>query len=244
MNSKLAIPLAVLITVSTAARGEENWSLTWCELGPVVIGKKVRLDLSDGDKVQGRALAMKDSSLRLAVLRSTDSKRYPSGESVSFTRDSVREVRILIKKGVAGRVLATTAGVVGGLFVGLAVGIEIDSAAAFIGTWAGSSVGGYMLGEMADRNTIRVSLQPGDDQCGEPPEMSRSGGSTRSLAGLGGEPTYAPTDDNPVQAAPPAGGTALRWAYDWERRLDPQPAESRSDDCMVPGGVSDPGALR
>jgi hypothetical protein len=249
MKPTIVIALSLAMAMSSALGAKDEWSMSWCEVAPMATGNKVLLELADGEKVRGQALKFDDDSLRILVIGSSEPVLYPPDQSVSVDRDNILAIRIRRHRQI-GRVIGTTAGVAGGLFVGAAVGYVSNSAPAFIGAWIGTAVAGYALGDASDRKVSRVHLRSGDNNCEEIPELTRNspespeGDTTRPQVGLEGTPSYAVQKGANDHAKSPAGSAGSQWGSEQRSGHGPPPAEPGSESYLVPNGVSETEALR
>ena len=148
--------LAALAFTGNALEAGEEWQLSWQELGPVVAGKKVELDLPDGHTVRGPVLAVGRDSLRLTVNKTSDPAVYPR-EVTSIPRSSVSTLR-LIRRGSKWQVIGTVAGMIGGLLAGSVVYYYTCSDSLAYMTWGLSAGAGYGIGRAGDTKVIRIKL--------------------------------------------------------------------------------------
>jgi hypothetical protein len=140
--------------------------LRWAELATVVAGRRVTAVLSDGARVSGDALIVRDDALVLDVDRSTGSRAYPGGNA-PISRVSIVLLEVE-KQGGAGRPLGIVLGVLTGVVIGAWVSGEVaDSAGAgipiFLGVASGITFAGYHAGKVLSRQVtvIRIVDAPG-----------------------------------------------------------------------------------
>jgi hypothetical protein len=138
--------------------------LKWTELGAIAIGHDARLVLPGGAVLRGEIAAVRDDSLVLVVAKTSDQKAFPKGQN-EIPRGSVTVVEVMKVRGIAGRVIGTTAGVLGGLVMSGEIIAHSNVpegsgiAVILIGT-IGTTVAGYFAGRSADRRVTRVRIVP------------------------------------------------------------------------------------
>lgn len=158
----MLVTAIALLNQPAAAANEVQ--LKWTELGAIAIGHDVRLVLPGGVVLRGEIEAVRDDSLVMVVAKTSDQKAFPRGQN-SIPRTVVSVVDIEKVRGIAGRVIGTTTGVVGGLVItgeiiahsNLSEGPAI---AVFLAGTIGSTVAGYFVGRSADRRVTRVRVVP------------------------------------------------------------------------------------
>ena len=155
MKRALWLILLAVSSASLALAASEEWELSWSELGAVIPGRKIAVDLPDGEKVRGKALVVTDDGLRMAVKRSSNRKTHPKGVTL-IPRASISEVR-LIETGSKWKVIGTIAGVVGGSFLGGLVYCAVSPGLGYL-VWLVSGVAGYTTGAEADRHVTRIKV--------------------------------------------------------------------------------------
>ena len=158
-----ALFTAIALLNQPAAAADEV-QLKWTELGAIAIGHDARLLLPGGAVLRGEIEAVREDSLVMVVAKTSDRKTYPKGQN-AIPRASVSVVEIGKTRGIAGRVIGTTAGVVGGLVIaGEIIGhgdlSEGGAIAIFLAGTIGTTVAGYFAGRSFDRRVTRVRVVP------------------------------------------------------------------------------------
>ena len=118
------VVLAVFLVMSGSLLGaepEKRLQVRWGELGKLIGGKKVALQLVDGARVEGRVRKAEATSLDIKVKKSSNPAAYSKGRT-EFPREAVSriEVRssILVRGGrAAGRIGLSLAAFVGAYLV-------------------------------------------------------------------------------------------------------------------------------
>jgi hypothetical protein len=156
--------LAAIALLSQPAAAADEVQLKWTELGAIVIGHDVRLVLPGGAILRGEIEAVRDDSLVMIVAKTSERKAFPKGQN-SIPRASVSVVEVRKVRGIAGRVIGTTAGVVGGLVIaGETIGhsdmSEGPAIAVLLVATVGTTVAGYFAGRSVDRRVTRVRVIP------------------------------------------------------------------------------------
>jgi hypothetical protein len=160
----LALLLAVPLLADAAAPIHVKWEgLT------VVVGKKVSIAMPGGAVIAGKATSVESDALVVVVKRTSDRTSYPKGV-LRVPRATLHRFEIETK-GKVGRIVGTPLGlIVGGVCGGLAAlviegGLFNDdnpagAATALIGITAAGTVGGYLLGNSADKHWTPVEILP------------------------------------------------------------------------------------
>ena len=156
----LAVWCSGQTTLSAASKPLE---LKWTELASVIASHGVELDLSDGGKVSGEAISVREDTLVLDVRKSSGTKPYSKG-SAEIPRGAIRLITLQRSRGTWGRTLGTTVGVVAGLGIGGYTAAHTDSGgvavAVLVALTSGIAVGGYYAGRGLDRSTTRITIVP------------------------------------------------------------------------------------
>ena len=144
--------------VARSGVGQPGVELRWAELGPVVSGQRITAVLSDGSRITGDAVVVRDDALVLDVKRSTGSRAY-AGSNAPVPRPMITAVEVERQSG-AGRTLGVVLGVLTGVVIGGWVSAEVaDSAGTgiplFLGIASGITVAGYYAGkQLTQRVTV------------------------------------------------------------------------------------------
>ena len=142
-------------------------ALKWAEVGPMIQGNRVELDLTDGGKISGEVVAVRESSI---VISAKNSSRRGSGagSGSEVDRKSIRLIRLQKTPGRWGRKLGAGVGLLAGLSVGSYAAFHAidhsDSGAAglivFTAVASASTVAGYFIGKRLDGRTILIQVIP------------------------------------------------------------------------------------
>ena len=162
--SRACMLFAAIMLMNQPLEAANEIQLKWTELGAIAIGHDARLVLPGGAVLRGEIAAVRDDSLVMVVATTSDRKAFPKGQN-SIPRGSVTVVEVMKIRGIAGRVLGTTAGVVGGLVIsGEILGhsnlSEGPAIAVFLVATIGTTVAGYFAGKSADRRVTRIRIVP------------------------------------------------------------------------------------
>lgn len=133
----------------------ENQRLAWNQLREWSGSEsRARIRTADGARIEARIQSVREDQLVLAILKSSDSRRYAPGEMV-LDRASIRQLEVRREKpeSSGGRVgFATLFGVIGAL---AAMGAEGDTPAA-----AKALVGGGVWGAIGYAIGVKVDTPP------------------------------------------------------------------------------------
>ncbi len=135
--------------------------LQWGDLSPLIVDKKVALQLPDDVTVKGRVLAVRDDGLYMNVKKRSKKKAYSKGPTV-IPRADVSLIELRRKRGIKYRAILTSGGaVVGtGLIVALIIaagdGGNVWGAIALLAGLGGGL--GYAIGDSADTKLMRIKI--------------------------------------------------------------------------------------
>jgi hypothetical protein len=159
--------LALLLAVPLLADAAGLMHVKWEGL-TVVVGKTVSIAMPGGAVITGKATGVEADALVVDVQKSSDRSAYPKGV-VRVPRATLHRLEMQTK-GNVGRIVGTTLGLVVGFAggVGAWLGIEgrlfgkHDAAAgtALIGITTGGAVGGWFVGNAADKHWTAVEILP------------------------------------------------------------------------------------
>lgn len=167
--TRLAAVLAAALTVGAfRAEAASPVHLQWEGLSTLV-GKTVSIAMPGGSSITGKVVGADPDALLVNAKRTTDAKAYPKG-LVRVPRATLHRFDMQTK-GKGFRILGTLVGSVGGLAAGIGAWIGIQggvlnnnnpgpAAAALFGFWAGGTVGGYLVGNAADKHWTPVEILP------------------------------------------------------------------------------------
>ena len=129
-----------------------------------MVGHRVSIPLPGGGLVEGEALSVRDDSLVLDIVKTSDPSRYAKGQA-PIPRSSITELRLAERRGAGGRILGTAIGALGGIVAGAELAVhktnsEAAGVSAFTVTAVALTVGGYFAGRSADRHTRLLRIAP------------------------------------------------------------------------------------
>ena len=153
-SRRLSTGIAVFLFGSVAVfAGERTLQLKWNQLGPLLTGEKVMVQLEGGGRANGRVASLQPENLVL------------KGHDQPVARTSIRELR-LVHMRARGRIIGT----VGGVFGGLAIAGGIAATHLFSGgngvnalivvAVVGLPVAGYFIGKAGDRQETLIQILP------------------------------------------------------------------------------------
>ena len=149
--------LAVFVMINGSLLGSEPegvLQVRWGELGKLIGGKKVALQLADGARVKGRVGKVEATSLTVKVKKTSNPAAYPKGQA-EIPREAVSRIEVrnsnLVRGGREARRIGLTVGaftgtLFGSMVVGLAggfLGPEPGVYALMFGAAAGAAVWTY-----------------------------------------------------------------------------------------------------
>lgn len=146
---------------------KEQRQIKWEDLSAIV-GKKVRVVMPDGARIEGKATRLEPDALAVDISRTTNKAAYPKGTFL-VPRATLKtfDVSHPTKQ---WRIVCTAAGGALGLFLGVEAAIGIgglfgnrnngQAEGAFAALAIGAPILGYALGNAADRRTITYVIAP------------------------------------------------------------------------------------
>jgi len=161
--------LILALLAATSCLGADSIrQMRWDELATLV-DKSVSVVMPGGVVVSGKCTAVEPDALLIKVSRTTDRQGYPKGP-LRVSRATLHTLQ-MNAKGHKFRVIGTVVGSVVGLTAGGISAIAIQgglfdnnnpagAAAAFIGIGAVGGIGGYALGNAADRRAVTIEIIP------------------------------------------------------------------------------------
>ncbi len=162
--TSLALLLAVPLLADAAAPMHVKWEgLT------VVVGHTVSIAMPGGAVIAGKATSVESDALVVDVKKTSDRTAYPKGV-VRVPRATLHRFEMQTK-GKVGRIVGTPLGLIVGGVVGGVAALVIEgglfnddnpagAATALIGITALGTVGGYLLGNAADKHWTPVEILP------------------------------------------------------------------------------------
>jgi hypothetical protein len=138
--------------------------LRWQELSAVVAGQAVTVHLSDGSRLRGEALVVRDDALVMDVRDGSDANAY-TGANAAIPRTAVHLIEVRRTAASSGRTLGVVIGVLTGLVVGGYITGEVANSAGvgiplFLGLASGFTVGGYQAGRQLDTRVTTIRVVP------------------------------------------------------------------------------------
>ena len=158
----LTVLLGLGFFPASAERGAGD--IRWNELAALVVGQHVSMPLVGGAVIKGEVLSVRDDSLMLYIRKTSDSSRYPKGQT-AIPRAVVTEVRLVEGRGAGGRILGSVVGALVGMVAGAEIAVhgthsEAAGVSTFTATAIACTVGGYYLGRRADRHSRVLRIAP------------------------------------------------------------------------------------
>jgi hypothetical protein len=155
-----ALLVSLCTRLSAASKPVE---LKWTELSPVIATHSVTLNLTDGGKVTGEAVTVREDALVMDVKQSIGSKPYNKGNA-TLDRKLISSIELHRTRGSWGRGLGTTLGVLVGMGIGGEAASHQNSlgtgTTVFVGITSGMAVAGYYIGRSLDRDTTHITILP------------------------------------------------------------------------------------
>ena len=153
------IVLACSMLAPLQAGQPKQIELGWNDLASAVGGRKIRLVVPPGVRLEGRLESVRSDALMMQVRKSSDRTLIGKGYR-EIPRSSVSTVQV-VRKGCLWRTVFTSVGVVVGLASATALAIaswgDPGPGAATVAL-VGFPVGGYFVGNKMDRNVTRIVL--------------------------------------------------------------------------------------
>ena len=160
--------MALLLAVPLLADAAGLMHVKWEGL-TVVVGKTVSIAMPGGAVITGKATGVESDALVVDVKKSSDRSAYPKGV-VRVPRATLHRLEMQAK-GKVGRIVGTTVGGVVGAILGVVAYIGIDggilndnhpkaAGTALFGITIGGAVGGYFVGNAADKHWTAVEILP------------------------------------------------------------------------------------
>jgi hypothetical protein len=147
------------------ARPPETLALRWSELPPVLTGRQISVQLTDGETVEGRYSSLQADALSMEVSKTSDPAKHPQG-AASLARPELTQITVKRHRGSTGRTIgliaAAAISVAVAVVLGAIVNNEGGSSSAALGV-AGATAGGafgigYLVGWLADYAGSRPEL--------------------------------------------------------------------------------------
>ena len=150
------------ISHNSALARPKQVELSWGDLSPLIVDKRVTLHLHEDVRVKGRMLSVRDDGLYMNIKKRSNKKAYPKGPSV-IPRADVSLIELRKKPGAKYRVIFTSVGAV--LALGLAVvtvayggGDDAPTDAQFVLVSAAGGVLGYVIGDSLDTKVMHIKI--------------------------------------------------------------------------------------
>jgi hypothetical protein len=148
-------------------------ALRWSELPPVLMGRQISVQLTDGATVEGKYSSLQAGALSMEVSKTSDPAKHPQG-AASLARPELTQITVKRHRGWKGRTIGLIAAAAIAVAVAGVLGVIANneggsgSAAAGVGAaTAGGAFGiGYLVGWLADyagsRPELVVQILPED----------------------------------------------------------------------------------
>jgi hypothetical protein len=159
MRAAVAVLLALAVPAAAAAR---EISVPWHDLRSFIQDRKVTV--TAGRVISGRVLSISDDALTVRSGKQTESIARANVTSIKVTRydGSARKIGLGI-----GFVVGLVVGLIALLFVGLNETTQDSRAvrkaktiAAWLSTWGGITLGGWLIGRLIDREVLVIRPIP------------------------------------------------------------------------------------
>lgn len=141
--------LTLLIFAASLYADSSPLNLRWADLPPALTGKSVTVEMKDGSSVKAKVTSVEPTALAVAATK--------QGQ-MSIPRENIAGVSF-IGMHKRGRIIGTTLGIAGGLFVGSLVALGASGAAG-AALMVGFPVAGYFIGRNSDRELVRITILP------------------------------------------------------------------------------------
>ena len=144
------------------AVGKTPGRLTWSELAPVVVDRKVGTTLPDTTRIEGDVLAVRSDALVMDITKTSNRKAHPKGQT-EIPRSSLMELGVIKDRG-PGKLIGGILGTMGGIAAATGLAIATENAAAALAGYLVvlplAAAGGYYAGRAADRRVTRIVIAP------------------------------------------------------------------------------------
>lgn len=165
MRTLIISAILVLLAPAGIEAGQKTLALRWSELPAQIAGKQIKVVLTDGVRLEGRAISVGADSVAIDVTKSSDPARLRNTASVRRPELAILEVR---KSGWRWKVVAPVLGFLSFGAAGAAIGKQIDpgfiiSDGAVTGAAVGALTGigtGLVVGWLADRHYMKIEIAP------------------------------------------------------------------------------------
>ena len=160
---RIALLMALLGWCRVSGLAESKpMELRWNELAPLIVGHRVEVVLTEGPKIKGEIISVREDGLVMDV--TSRAKGYEKG-SASISRSAVNLIKVERTRGSWGRTMGTVIGVMSGVVLGAYVGAKIDAPVGaaipvFLGTASAASLAGYFAGREIDRRATWIRVIP------------------------------------------------------------------------------------
>ena len=84
-------------------------ALRWSELQPVLTGRQISVQLTDGATVEGRYSSLQAGALSMEVSKTSDPAKHPEG-AAKLARPEVAQITVMRHRGSKGRTFGLIAG--------------------------------------------------------------------------------------------------------------------------------------
>ena len=168
---------AQCLSCTVSAASAEIRQVRWSELGELVQGKIVEVQVGNGALLKGRIQNLDRDSLEMRVKRTPDEQRFLKGPLV-LPREAVSGVRYTARRGPwkwIGAAAGGAAGVPAAYAVSERTGGQNIARGlyTFVALSIAGVVAGYFLGRAADRRPVTLELIPPESGAPASPEAAR-----------------------------------------------------------------------
>lgn len=123
----------------------------------------MEVSLTDGGKIAGEAIAVRDETLVVDARKVYATQKFNKGNA-AIPRAAITFIRLDRTRGTWGRSLGTTLGVITGLGAGGYAAAHTGSGGAaiavLVAVTGAVAVGGYYGGRLLDRRSVRIAIIP------------------------------------------------------------------------------------
>jgi hypothetical protein len=167
MRTRSTIVMAMVAILAwdaprAAASAVDQRQTNWAGLS-VVVGRRVRVLMPDGTRIEGKATALEVDALAIEVSKTSNRKAYPKGRFL-VSRATLRAVDVVQPSTVYGRIICTAlGGVIGYVAMRAAINASKTNTGEELGFGAvgvGLPVAGYLIGNAADRRIVTYVILP------------------------------------------------------------------------------------
>jgi hypothetical protein len=181
--SVLALCLSLsLLVPELAFPAPRPLRLRWNELAPLVVAQTVEVVLTDGTRLRGEALAIRDENLVLDWKKASKTKRYSKGNIV-VPRSEIAGLTLIRYPGSMGRATGAVTGTLAGMTAGSAILYKADGSFAAVAGYLAASIGGGWAGHRLGKTSTPAKRPSRSSRRGEKNRARRAARPVRLLRG-------------------------------------------------------------